>query len=166
MYFTTISIIKVHNNLQVNRFGFSSWIVFVSHIINYLKINVNSFIRNNVESGSRVFTLWVMQLHNIGTFHRRATQRWSEVSFYSNTEDAAASLQKDQLQISHVLNVQHLRPICPLAWEIVAYICWKRWFMFSALETFALQWWLQKTVCVILKVHDKILWSAHNSESF
>jgi len=63
MYFTTISIIKVHNNLKLNRFGFSSWIVSVSHIINSLKINVKSFIRNNVESGRRVFTLWVMQLH-------------------------------------------------------------------------------------------------------
>ncbi len=69
MSFTTISIIKVHNKLKLNRFGFSSQIMFVSHIINSLKINVNSFIRNNVESGSRVFTLWVMQLHKLIPAH-------------------------------------------------------------------------------------------------
>ncbi len=124
MSFTTISIIKVHNKLKLNRFGFSSQIMFVSHIINSLKINVNSFIRNNVESGSRVFTLWVMQLHKLIPAHFTDEPHSSDLRsvFYSNTEDAAASLQKDRLQISDFLNVQHLRPICPLAWEIVAYL--------------------------------------------
>lgn len=137
--------------------------------INSLKINLNSFIRNNVESGRRVFTLWVMQLHKlipahftVCVFPQSADLR--TVSTPTRMMQLWPCREKhwDWLQTSDFLNVQYLH-ISSVEWVIVCYICWKRWFMFSALESFAPQRWQQQTVCVILKVHAKILWSAQNS---
>jgi len=136
--------------------------------INSLKINLNGFIRNNVESGRRVFTLWVMQLHKLTPAH------FTVCVFPHSADPRSVSSptlmmqlwpcrekHRDRLQISDFLNVQYLG-LSSAEWVIVCYLCWKRWFMFSALESFAPQWWLQQTVCVILKVHAQILWSAQN----
>lgn len=171
MSFTTISIIKVHIKLKLNRFWFSSQIMFVSHIINSLKINVNSFIRNNVESGSHVFTLWVMQLHKLIPAHFTDEPHSADLRSVS-TQTLKMQLRPYRKTLQPTANKRRLKCATSQAYMSVGVgdgciSAEKRWFMFSALETLAPQWWLQKTVCMILKVHAKILRSAQNSkESF
>lgn len=157
MSFTTIFIIRVYNKLKRNRFGFSSQIMFdmcpsVWRLrINSLKINLNSFIRNNVESGRRVFTLWVMQLHKLipahftVSFHRALI--WGQF-LLQHWWCSCDRIEKhcDWLQISDFLKLQCLR-VCSAVWEIVSSVsaekhdsCFLPWSLLHHSKLFVWYW--------------------------